>query len=227
MHSFLWDDFCENQGVIECEEIVDLCSSGVLKQLMTHNLTRNVSYDCIYYPDGTADEDGPFIDYTTYHVDAYPAQSELITFRNGMEISHDGPDACNNQLIHRGAPPSGAGGPSVFLYYNRYPEFWGNTFKNPPWLHYTRSITRASKAGFEHYIRVVSYSDDEMKRHQMWKEIIIDTEISMAVLFARHIGSDVDNVWTMVHLEERNDWRQPELKTFDYHWSIGGQQPLT
>lgn len=61
----------------------------------------------------------------------------------------------------------------------------------------------------------------------MWKEVIIDTEISMAVLFARHIGSDVDSVWTMVHLEERNDWRQPELKTFDYHWSFGDQQPLT
>lgn len=123
MQSFLWDDFCENQGVTECEEIVDLCASGVLKQLMAHNLTREVSYDCIHYPDGTADEHGPFTDYSTYHVDAYPAQSELITFRNGMEISHDGPDACNNQLIHRGAPPSGAGGPSVFLYYNRYPEF--------------------------------------------------------------------------------------------------------
>lgn len=76
---------------------------------MEHNVTREISFDCIHYPGGTTDEHGLFTDYTTYHVDAYPAQSELITFRDGEKIDHVGPEVHNNQLIHCAAPPLGSG----------------------------------------------------------------------------------------------------------------------
>lgn len=221
MHSILWDNFCENQNLTEFEEVSDLSSSGVLASLIKHNSAREVSYDCIHYPGGTTDKHGAFTDYTTYHVDAFPAQSEMITFCNGEKINYLGPEVRNNQIIHRAAPPSSTGWPRILLDYKGYPEFWGDTLKKPPRLHYPRSITLARKPfDFEHYIRVVSYSDTEMSEHQMWKEAVIDTEFSMAVLLARHWGSNIDDVWISLHVEERSDWRAPESKTIDYCWDF-------
>ena len=54
----------------------------------------------------------------------------------------------------------------------------------------------------------------------MWKEAVIDTEFSMAVLLARHYGSDIDGVWTMLHIDERHDLRKPEHKIANYRWSF-------
>lgn len=221
MYSAWWNEFCENQGLTAFEEITDLCSSGVLKSLMTHNTSTEVTFDCMKYRGGTTDEHGPFTDYTAYRVHSYPAQSEHIYFRDGEKIDHTGPEVRNNQLIYRAQLTSGSGWPTALLYYQGYPEFWGSSRKVPPRAHYPRSFTRAGKQLEEgRYIRVVSYSDEEMLKHKMWKEAVIDTEFSMAVLLARHFGSDIDGVWTMLHVDERNDCRRPEHKTMDYHWSF-------
>jgi hypothetical protein len=59
-----------------------------------------------------------------------------------------------------------------------------------------------------------------MSEHQMWKEAVIDTEFSMAVLLARHWGSNIDSVWISLHVEELSDWRAPESKTIDYFWDF-------
>lgn len=90
---------------------------------------------------------------------------------------------------------------------------WGDRLQKPPWLHYPRSVTLASKAvGFAPYIRVVSYSDEKVLAHQMWKEAVIDTESSIAVLLARHVGSSIDNVGTILHVEDRSEWRKQNSK---------------
>ncbi|MDK8244118.1 hypothetical protein [Corynebacterium sp. UMB10321] len=221
MESPLWDDFCENQGLTEFEDITDLSASGVLRNLMMHNTSTEVTFDCMKYSGGTTDAEGPFTDFTVYRVHSYPAQSEHIYFRDGEKIDHTGPEVRNNQLIHRAQHTSGCGWPTVLLYYQGYPEFWGHSFKTPPYAHYPRSFTRAGKPLEQgRYIRVVSYSDEEMQGLQMWKEAVIDTEFSMAVLFARHYGSEIDGVWTMLHIDERHDRRWPEHKIADYHWSF-------
>lgn len=221
MHSILWDNFCANQKVTNVYDITDLCLTGVLSGLMKRNTSREVSFDCIRYDGGTTDTHGPFTDSTQYHVDAYPAQSELVIFRDGIKTGHYGPEIDNGRLIHRSLIHAGTARPSVFLHYTEYPEFWGNSVATPPWLHYPRYFTVAEKTfSSDLYIRIISYSDEEMEEHGMWKEVIIDTDLSMAVLFARHYGSDIDDVWIMQHVEERDDWRQPELRTFDYHWTF-------
>lgn len=221
MDSPLWNDFCENQELTQFEEVTDLCSSGVLNSLMTHNTSTEIIFDCMNYPDGTTDEQGPFTNYTTYRVHSYPAQSEHIYFRDGEEIDHIGPEVRNNQLIHRAQLTSGCGWPTVLLYFQGYPEFWGERHQVPPYAHYPRSFTRAGKPLERgRYIRVVSYSEEEMLKYCMWKEAVIDTEFSMAVLLARHYGSDIDDVWTMLHIDERHDLRKPEHKIANYRWSF-------
>ncbi|NWO08526.1 MAG: hypothetical protein HLX50_23305 [Alteromonadaceae bacterium] len=89
--SFLWDDFCKCQGVTSIKEDIAPVSSGILAKLMTKNTSAEATFDCIFYSNGTWDEQGAFHSFARFHVDAYPAQSGFQVYRDGTKIEHFGP----------------------------------------------------------------------------------------------------------------------------------------
>lgn len=218
--SFLWDDFCKCQGVTSIKEDIDPVSSGILADLMTKNTSAEVNFDCIFYSNGTWDEQGAFQTFDVFHVDAHPAHSAFSIFQSGIKDIHFGPLLRDGSLLAESRHIPGSASPQILLDFEHFPGFWGSSFNS--WyfsaesVQYPRSFSFADKR----YIRVISYSEEELHAHQLWHEVVIDTEFSIAVLYARHVQGGIDNVWTMLRFEERDSRRKPENKSVEYRWSF-------
>ena len=78
---FLWDAFCKCQGVTSIKEDIDPVSSGILAKLMTKNTSAEATFDCIFYSDGTGDEQGAFHSFARFHVDANPSLVSTLALR--------------------------------------------------------------------------------------------------------------------------------------------------
>ena len=215
-NSMLWDNFCQCQEVSSVKEDINPITSGVLADLMTKNTSAEVSFDCMYYSDGTRDEQGPFQTSSAIHVDAFPAQSVFNIYQQEIVDLHFGPTVRDNKLVATSRQNPGGRSPQVLLDFDKMPEFWGKTCHFPIGEHYPRAFSRADGR----YIRVISYAEEELFADKIWKEMVIDAKFSVAVLSARHVRGETDDVWTMLRFEERDDQRTPETQSMEYRWSF-------
>lgn len=121
--SFLWDDFCKCQGATSIKKDIDPVSSGILAKLMTKNTSAEATFACIFYSDGTWDEQVAFHSFARFHVDAYPAQSGFQVYRDGTKIEHFGPLIKNNGLIPTSRSKPGMTWPHILLDFEGLPGF--------------------------------------------------------------------------------------------------------
>ncbi|MGO2864544.1 MAG: hypothetical protein ACTICG_03750 [Corynebacterium casei] len=218
--SFLWDDFCKCQGVTSIKEDIDPVSSGILAKLMTKNTSAEATFDCIFYSDGTWDEQGAFQTFDVFHVDAHPAHSAFSTVHNGSKLLNFGPLMRDGGLIAEPRHIPGSASPQILLDFEHFPYFWGSSFSSSNFSAESVQYPHAFSLADSRYIRVISYSEEELHAHQLWHEVVIDTEFSIAVLYARHVQGGIDSVWTMLRFEHNGSPQGFQDKSMQYLWSF-------
>lgn len=123
--SLLWNLFRSGQSVRSVRVVDDLFSTGLLKSLMTKNMSSEVKFECKADWDGTYAELGLFQEEETFVVQAHPAQSVFHIFRDGAELAWIGPQVQNNSIVYSSITAPGITWPHILLEFDKIPDVWG------------------------------------------------------------------------------------------------------
>lgn len=212
----LWQAFLTGQSIAFVATVEDLRSSGILHQLMTKNTSAVLNFECTSYWDGTYEDlDSP------QHVDSFvvkasPAQSAFRIFRNGAKIAYRGPRVEDGTLVPTAKLDPGLSWPHILLDFDKIPEVWGAPHRAAARNSYPRCFEIAD----ERYIRVVSYADSDFRAGGVWHETVIDSKFSIAVLVARHVGQEIDGIWTLTSVEEFGEDKGASTRSMKYEWDL-------
>lgn len=201
-----WDDFCARQNLDRRSETIDPVKDGIIKKLLVP-----AQYEWLKY--AAAFREAPEKPDDIFYVEASLAPPIFYIYKNDDPVQYCGPATTANGLIPSALPKITSASPQALLLFNRIENFWGDFRKPRDKDCYPRSFSKFDLK----YLRIVSYSEEELRTSGRWHEMVLHLFDKTVVLFATHDERGVYNLWRQLGCAVIPEPGQ--MYSYNYDWA--------